>query len=111
MGRLVLHRQDGRLSLHKPLALLWMISRVAAGGVRLVPWPEFRRGVGAVLAEFGEQHSRATPQYPFWHLRSAAMLWEVHGRTDPPTTDDMTVVAGLTRQAACSCAMTRFGRR
>jgi hypothetical protein len=100
VGRLVLHRQDERLSLHKPLALLWTIGRVAAGGVRLVPWPEFRREVGAVLAEFGPRHSRPTPQYPFWHLGTAATLWEVHGLAEPPTTKDMTAVAGLTHPAA-----------
>lgn len=53
-----------------------------------------------MLAECGPQHSRATPQYPFWHLGTTATLWEVHGLTDPPTSDDMTAVAGLTRPAA-----------
>jgi hypothetical protein len=91
---------DGQVSLHKPLALLWMIDHVAAGGTRLVTWPEFRREVGAFLAEFAPAASHVTPQYPFWHLGSTPRLWEVHGVTDVPTSADVTAAAGLTREAA-----------
>lgn len=76
LGDLVLHHHDGLVSVHKPLALLWTIGRVAGGGPRLVPWPEFRDNVGKLLAEFGPSYSNPTPQYPFWHLRSSAGLWE-----------------------------------
>ena len=100
VGNLKQHRRpDGRVSLHKPLALLWTIDRVAADGTRLVTWPEFRREVGAFLAEFAPAAARVTPEYPFWHLGSARRLWEVHGVTDVPTAADVTAAAGLTRQA------------
>lgn len=101
VGQLKQHRTpDGRVSLHKPLALLWMADRVAAGGTRLVVWPEFRREFGAFLREFAPVTSRTTPEYPFWHLGSSRLLWEVHGVTDVPRTADRTAAAGLTRQAA-----------
>lgn len=100
LARLTLHRTpDGRISLHKPLTLLWMIDHVAAGGTRLVTWPEFRREVGAFLGEFAPGGSRVTPQYPFWHLSTARSLWEVYGVADVPTAADMTAAAGFTRQA------------
>jgi hypothetical protein len=100
VGGMVLHRQDGRPSLHKPLALLWTIGRLAEGKARLVSWPEFHREVGTLLADFGPEGSRATPQYPFWHLATSERLWEVHGLTGVPTAADVTAVAGLTRGAA-----------
>lgn len=99
--RLTLHRTpDGRVSLHKPLTLLWMIDHLATGGSRLVAWPEFRREVGAFLTDFAPAASHITPQYPFWHLSSARPLWEVYGVANVPTAADVTAVAGFTRQAA-----------
>ncbi|OLF14384.1 hypothetical protein BLA60_04470 [Actinophytocola xinjiangensis] len=101
IGRLKRHRTpDGRASLHKPLALLWMADRIATGGTRLVAWPEFRRGFGAFLREFAPATSRTTPEYPFWHLGSSRLLWEVHGVAGVPRAADRTAAAGLTRQAA-----------
>jgi hypothetical protein len=60
---------------------------------------------------FGERSARCSPssgpdtpgprlKYPFWHLGTAATLWEVHGLAEPPTIEDITAVAGLTRPAA-----------
>jgi hypothetical protein len=44
--------------------------------------------------------SRTSPEYPFWHLGSSRLLWEVHGVPDVPRAADRTAAAGLTRQAA-----------
>lgn len=90
----------GDASLHKPLSLLWAISRIPEGKARLTRWPEFKREVGPLLSTFGGAESRATPQYPFWHLASSERLWEVHGVTDAPTSKDVAAAAGLTRPAA-----------
>ncbi|WP_234327047.1 HNH endonuclease [Streptomyces sp. NRRL WC-3742] len=68
----------GEPSRHQPLALLWALARVAAGGPRLAPWSDFRSGVGPLLSEYGLPGSKVTPEYPFWHLRGSG-LWEVHG--------------------------------
>ncbi|WP_371617918.1 HNH endonuclease [Streptomyces sp. NBC_00454] len=69
---------DGSPARHKPLALLWAIGRLTAGLERLAPWEEFEAEVGSLLEEFGGEHDRKTPEYPFWHLRSSG-LWEVQG--------------------------------
>lgn len=75
-------------SLHKPLALLWSIGRVAAGEERLAPWTVFEREVGALLEEFGGG-AQKTPHYPFTRLRGSG-IWEVQGvpadLTDPGPT-------------------------
>ncbi|MEU9864190.1 HNH endonuclease [Streptomyces sp. NPDC047971] len=75
---LKVHKRNGKQSRHKPLALLWGISRVATGKPHLAPWREFRDEVGSLLAEFGLPDSSVTPEYPFWHLQTSR-LWGVHG--------------------------------
>ncbi|MEU9028028.1 HNH endonuclease [Streptomyces sp. NPDC048383] len=75
---LKVHRRNGRQSRHKPLALLWGISRVATGQHHLAPWHQFRDEASELLAEFGLPESSVTPEYPFWHLRTSR-LWDVHG--------------------------------
>ncbi|MFE2277405.1 HNH endonuclease [Streptomyces sp. NPDC059454] len=65
-------------SRHQPLSLLWAISREADERPRLTPWPQFRDEVGPLLVEFGLPNAKATPEYPFWHLRGSG-LWEVQG--------------------------------
>ncbi|WP_371100068.1 HNH endonuclease [Streptomyces sp. PU_AKi4] len=65
-------------SRHQPLSLLWAISREADERPRTTPWPRFRDEVGPLLVEFGLPNAKATPEYPFWHLRGSG-LWEVQG--------------------------------
>ena len=65
-------------SRHQPLSLLWAISRAADERPRMTPWPRFREEVGPLLVEFGLPNAKATPEYPFWHLRGSG-LWEVQG--------------------------------
>lgn len=102
---LKVHSKKGRASRHKPLALLWGISRVAAGKPRLASWREFRAETGGLLAEFGHPESSVTPEYPFWHLRTS-QLWDVQGM--PPdetvkphaaTFDRINPEGGMTEQA------------
>ncbi|WP_375296021.1 HNH endonuclease [Saccharothrix sp.] len=102
LGSLNRYQRDGQPSLHKPLAVMWAFGQLAAGRGRLFGWPEFREGVGEVLAEFGM--SRNTPQYPFWHLGSDGGLWERHGLVKEPTSADVDAVAGFTEQAAALLA-------
>lgn len=78
LRNLRVHKRNGRQSRHKPLALLWGISRVATGKPHLAPWREFREEVGSLLAEFGLPESSVTPEYPFVHLQTSR-LWNVHG--------------------------------
>ncbi|WP_435643035.1 HNH endonuclease [Streptomyces sp. H49] len=65
-------------SRHQPLSLLWAISRAADERPRMTPWTRFREEVGPLLVEFGLPNAKATPEYPFWHLRGSG-LWEVQG--------------------------------
>lgn len=78
LRNLKVHSKNGRASRHKPLALLWGISRVAAGKPRLASWRQFQAETGGLLAEFGHPDSQVTPEYPFWHLRTSR-VWDVHG--------------------------------
>lgn len=108
MGRLRnlrVHTKNGRASRHKPLTLLWGISRVAAGKPRLAPWRQFREEAGSLLAEFGHPESSVTPEYPFWHLRTS-QLWDVQGVPSDPsakphaaTFDRINPEGGMTAQA------------
>jgi hypothetical protein len=98
VDRLALHRRSG---LHKPLALLWTIGRLAHDHRRLAPWPLFREGVGQLLFQWAAgSHSDNTPEYPFWHLHTSIGLWEVHGISKPPGKADTTATAGLTQRTA-----------
>ncbi|MCZ9341056.1 hypothetical protein NGM37_25155, partial [Streptomyces sp. TRM76130] len=65
-------------SRHQPLTLLWAIARQAEERPRMTPWPQFRDEVGPLLVDFGLPNAKATPEYPFWHLRGSG-LWEVRG--------------------------------
>ncbi|MGW1635872.1 HNH endonuclease [Streptomyces lavendulae] len=103
---LKVHRRNGRQSRHKPLALLWGISRVVAGKPHLVPWRQFRDEAGGLLAEFGLPESSVTPEYPFWHLQ-ASRLWDVRGippeqggKPHAAMFDRFNPEGGLTDQAA-----------
>ncbi|MFJ4717086.1 HNH endonuclease [Streptomyces sp. NPDC088785] len=96
LRNLKVHQQNGRSSRHKPLALMWAIARNSRGGSRLVPWPEFRREVGALLVEYGLPQSSSTPEYPFWHLRTSG-LWDVQGV--PPEQQGKVSAAAFDRAA------------
>lgn len=106
LGSLRVHRNNGRPSRHKPLAMLWAVARIANGRPRLAPWRQFRDEVGALLAEFGLPESSTMPEYPFWHLRTSR-LWDVNGlppehsaKPHAATFDRLNPQAGLTEQAA-----------
>ncbi|MGW6310166.1 HNH endonuclease [Streptomyces niveus] len=105
LRNLKVHSKNGRASRHKPLALLWGISRVAAGKPRLASWRQFRAETGGLLAEFGHSDSQVTPEYPFWHLRTSR-LWDVHGippdeivKPHAATFDRINPEGGMTEQA------------
>ncbi|MFF9758674.1 HNH endonuclease [Streptomyces caelestis] len=80
-------------SRHQPLSLLWAISREAEERPRMTPWTQFRDEVGPLLVEFGLPNAKATPEYPFWHLRGSG-LWEVQG-IPPESAEQMPKVSIL----------------
>jgi predicted restriction endonuclease len=106
LRNLKVHQVNGRRSRHKPLSLLWGISRIATGKPRLAPWGEFRDEVGGLMVEFGHPESSVSPEYPFWHLHTS-LLWDVRGitaeqaaKTQAATFDRLAPEAGMTEQAA-----------
>ncbi|MFE9395057.1 HNH endonuclease [Streptomyces flavidovirens] len=106
LRKLKVHQGNGRRSRHKPLSLLWGISRIAAGKPRLAHWGEFRDEVGGLMVEFGHPESSVSPEYPFWHLHTSR-LWDVRGitaeqaaKTQAVTFDRLAPEAGMTEQAA-----------
>jgi putative restriction endonuclease len=93
-------------SRHQPLALLWAISRIAAGKPRLAPWSSFRTEVSPLLSGFDLPGSKVAPEDPFWQLKDSG-LWEVHGvpsdagpSAQARILDTVQPVAGLTRASA-----------
>ncbi|MGW3679422.1 HNH endonuclease [Streptomyces prasinus] len=70
--------EDRASSRHQSLALLWAVSRIAAGKPRLAPWSSFHREVDPLLAELGLADLKVVPGSPFWDLQDSG-LWEVHG--------------------------------
>ncbi|MER8262801.1 HNH endonuclease [Streptomyces griseus] len=106
LRKLKVHQVNGRRSRHKPLSLLWGISRIAAGKHRLARWGEFRDEVGGLMVEFGHPESSVSPEYPFWHLHTSR-LWDVRGitaeqavKTQTATFDRLAPEAGMTEEAA-----------
>lgn len=100
------HSEDTASDRHRPLALLWAVSRVAAGEPRLAPWPSFRADVGPLLTEFGVPGLKVVPESPFWDLQDSG-LWEVHGiESDADSMpraevlNEVRPVAGLTQASA-----------
>ncbi|MEV7725909.1 HNH endonuclease [Streptomyces sp. NPDC087917] len=106
LTRLKVHGRKARPTRHEPLALLWAMSRAAAGHHRPAPWRQFREEVGGLMKAFGLPGSAVTPEYPFWRLRTSP-LWSIDGGPpeeagDPTvaTLDRLNPRAGITEQAA-----------
>ncbi|MER7710343.1 HNH endonuclease [Streptomyces werraensis] len=100
------HSEDTASDRHRSLALLWAVSRIAAGEPRLAPWSSFRADVDPLLTEFGVPGLKAVPASPFWDLQDSG-LWEVHGiESDADSVpraevlDEVRPVAGLTQASA-----------
>ena len=77
LGSLRVYVKQGTQARHKPLSLLWALGRVR-GGQQQYPWEQFSEAVRPLLVEFGAEGFSATPEYPFWYLRSSG-VWEVDG--------------------------------
>ncbi|OPC81481.1 hypothetical protein B4N89_11450 [Embleya scabrispora] len=101
------HRAAGMpASLHKPIALLWALGRLARGEVPQVRWKQFRDEVGPLLEVFGHESSKVTLENPVWYLRTDK-IWEVNGLTTPddraPSVsrlDAVNPMVGFTTEAA-----------
>ncbi len=73
----VWQRGDKR-AVHKPLLVLYALSRIVAGRSRTIDWNEADPHLKALLDEFGPDGSSATRHNPFWHLQTDR-LWQLDG--------------------------------
>jgi len=77
------YKRGDRRAPHKPLLLLFAISKLI-GGQRTVPFDEARAGLLPLLEAFAPSvESRHQPELPYWHLRSDG-VWEVDGADEIP---------------------------
>ncbi|WP_405915430.1 HNH endonuclease [Streptomyces sp. NBC_00728] len=100
--------EDGSSGRDQSLAMLWAVSRIAAGKPRLAPWASFHAELRPLLAAFGLPDSKVGPESPFCALPGSG-LWEVHGiesgsssgsLPETGTLDTVQPVAGLTHASA-----------
>ncbi len=76
-GMRVWQRGDQR-AVHKPLLVLYALSRIGIDGAGLDDWNEIEPRLKALLEEFGPSGSSASRHYPFWHLQTDG-LWQLEG--------------------------------
>lgn len=74
---ITINMENGRgASVHKPLMLLLVLGRYSNGMPRLISFEEMIDEFSTLIEQFGSQHSRNNPHYPFWRLRNDGELWE-----------------------------------
>ncbi len=63
---------------HKPLLVMYALSRLLSGAPRLVEYQEVDERLTALLREFGPPRKSVHPEYPFWRLQNDG-IWEIPG--------------------------------
>jgi len=76
-GMRVWQRGDRR-AVHKPLLVLYALSKVGAGGTAMIDWNVLEPEMKELLEEFGPHGSASSRHYPFWHLQTDG-LWQLDG--------------------------------
>jgi len=61
---------------HKPLLLLYALSKALRGEPREIPYVEVDRDLRELLIEFGPERKSYHPEYPFWRLQNDG-IWEL----------------------------------
>jgi putative restriction endonuclease len=88
-------KQQNEQAPHKPLLLLFALSRIANGHDRLISFKDLEEPLRDLLARFGPPRKSYHPEYPFWRLQNDG-LWEVPGgsaftprqsNSDPPKSE------------------------
>jgi len=73
----VWQRGDQR-AVHKPLLVLFALSRLIGGDTTMVDWNDAEPHLNGLLEEFGPDGSNRSRHNPFWHLRTDG-LWQLDG--------------------------------
>ena len=71
-------QRGDRRAVHKPLLVLFALSRILEGEPRTIDWNDADPRLKALLDEFGPDGSSATRHNPFWHLQTDG-LWQLDG--------------------------------
>jgi putative restriction endonuclease len=74
--KLNIWRQGDQRAPHKPLLILYALSRWARGDRSEIPFVEIDRDVTELLKEFGPPRRSFHPEYPFWRLQNDS-VWNV----------------------------------
>ena len=69
-------QRPGERAPHKPLLILYAISRVLRDGVHFIPYSEIDESLERLLREFGPRRANYSTHYPFWRLQNDG-IWEI----------------------------------
>lgn len=81
-------QRNGERAPHKPLLLLYALSRINRNETRLISYSEAKDSLMHLLVEFGPNR-RTTPRYPFIRLSNDG-IWQITGKKDIDTRHDWT---------------------
>lgn len=69
-------KKGGQRAPHKPLLILYALSRSLQSNERLIPYNEIDEKLRKLLIDFGPFRKSYHPEYPFWRLQNDG-IWEV----------------------------------
>ena len=79
--RMRVWQRGDRRAVHKPLLVLFALSRIINGDTAMVDWNGAEPHLKELLEEFGPAGSSQTRHNPFWHLKTDG-LWQLDGPAD-----------------------------
>ena len=74
--RVAVWKKGGQRAPHKPLLILYALSRCLQGKARFIPYAEIDEKLKRLLMDFGPCRKSYHPEYPFWRLQNDG-IWEV----------------------------------
>jgi putative restriction endonuclease len=71
--------KNGQRAPHKPLLLLYALARIQQRKTSPISFEKKRKKLGEIILSFGNAHTKATPENPFWYLKNDGngILWEI----------------------------------
>lgn len=79
--RMRVWQRGDRRAVHKPLLVLFALSRIMNGQTDMIDWNIAEPYLRELLEEFGPDGSSQTCHNPFWHLKTDG-LWQLDGPAD-----------------------------
>ncbi len=73
---LTVWKRGGQRAPHKPLLVLYAISRLLRNEPRMVEYETVDKDLKLLLREFGPRRKSYHPEYPFWRLQNDG-IWEL----------------------------------